>query len=305
MSELDVQAVEADLSELLEGAEALAERASSSGGGSLGQGAVLEQLASVFSAYNEATNRMRQSHQGLQGEVARLREELAHKNEQLERKNRLAALGQMAAGMAHEIRNPLGGVQLYASLLERDLAGQAEPLKWVGKISKAVDTLDSIVSDILAFTQEQTCHKTDVQVVGLIYEVLDYLQGQAAAREAVVEVSSSPSHVTVQADVNMLRRVLFNLLRNALDAIEVGGSVAVRVEAAESDGGGVWISVSDTGAGIAAEVKGQMFNPFFTTKDTGTGLGLTIVHQLVECHGGLVSAENNEQSGATFSVYLP
>jgi len=320
MSELDVQALEAGLGELLEAAGGLSSSsgagepaAAGTGGGGRAAEAALEQFGSMFAAYNETTNRMRQSHQALQGEVARLREELTRKNEQLERKNRLAALGQMAAGMAHEIRNPLGGVQLYASLLKRDLAGQQEPLKWVGKISKAVHTLDSIVSDILAFTQEQTCQKADVAVMGLIHEVLDYLQGQVAAREARVEVSSSSEALTVQADVNMLRRVLFNLLRNALDAIEVGGVVAVRVEAdkpgkdasAESGEAGVLISVSDTGPGIAAEVKGQIFNPFFTTKDTGTGLGLTIVHQLVECHGGRIEAENKEQGGATFSVYLP
>ena len=99
----------------------------------------IEQLGAIFSAYNDTTDRMRESHRQLHREVARLREELEHKNEQLQRKNRLAALGEMAAGIAHEFRNPLGAVQLYASLLERDLSGQDEPVQLAQKISKRAE----------------------------------------------------------------------------------------------------------------------------------------------------------------------
>jgi len=270
------------------------------------QDQALDQLASVFAAYNETTDRMHRSHQKLQGEISRLRRELRQKNEQLERKNRLAALGQMAAGMAHEIRNPLGGVQLYASLLERDLEGQPEKLQWVHKIIKAVQNLDSIVNDILAFTQDQICNKTEVNLYHLMVETLDYLLPQRSAEDIELSLEEVDKQLTASADINMMRRVFFNLLRNALEVIGPRGRIKIKaVSCGENSPYKVRISISDNGPGIAAEVLNKIFNPFFTTKDTGTGLGLTIVHQLVEVHGGLITAANNKSGGATFTILLP
>jgi signal transduction histidine kinase len=265
-----------------------------------------DELASVFAAYNETTDRLRKSHQKLQKEIARLRNELQQKNEQLERKNRLAALGQMAAGMAHEIRNPLGGVQLYASLLERDLAGRQEQLNWAQKISKGVQTLDSIVNDILAFTQDQICNKTEVNLAGLLQETLDYLLPQTSVENIKIDLDEVDKDLTVQVDTNMMRRVFFNLIRNALDAIEGEGTVKICAGSCRKNPlYRIRISVSDDGRGIPTEVMNKMFNPFYTTKDTGTGLGLTIVHRLVEVQGGLISGANNETVGATFTILLP
>jgi len=266
----------------------------------------IEQLASVFAAYNETTNRMRLAHQRLKEEVGRLRGELQQKNEQLERQDRLAALGQMAAGIAHEIRNPLGGIQLYASLLERDLSEQGEQMELAGKISKGVKSLDLIVNDILAFTQDQNCHKCEMHFSGLLGEVLDYVQPHIAESEIEIDASEVDDGLTVQIDVNMMRRVLLNLLLNAVDVLDGGGLIAVK--AAEVEKETVFssrIDIADNGRGIAESVKHKMFDPFFTTKDTGTGLGLTIAHRLVECHGGQIFVANNRWGGATFSIFLP
>lgn len=269
----------------------------------------IEQLASVFSAYNDTTERMRLSYQRLQEDVVRLRKELQEKNEQLERKSRLAALGEMAAGMAHEIRNPLGGVQLYASLLERDLSGQEEPLQWVRKISKGVQTLDRIVSDILAFTTEQICQKQPVQVRAVLEEVLDLCRHRLADSAVRIHIEETGPEVIVPADALMLQRILMNLLLNAIDAAggnEAGGEVWVRGKTFAEDGDlRIRLDVSDNGAGIEPGVLGKIFNPFFTTKDTGTGLGLAIVHRLVECHGGIITASNGADGGAAFTVILP
>lgn len=265
-----------------------------------------DELASVFAVYNETTNRLRKSHQNLQKEVARLSRQLQQKNEQLQRRDRLAALGQMAAGMAHEIRNPLGGIQLYTSLLARDLAGLPEPLKWVQKISKGVQTLDSIVNDILAFTQDQICNKTQVNLADLIRETLDYLLPQTSTLDVKIDLSMVDKELSIQADINMMRRVFFNLLRNALEATGHEGNI--KISAApyrENPPYQVHISISDDGEGIPPEVMNKMFNPFYTTKDVGTGLGLTIVHRLVEVHGGLITGANNETGGATFNILLP
>jgi len=265
-----------------------------------------DELASVFTAYNETSDRMMESYHQLQSEVSRLRDQLRQKDEQLERKNRLAALGEMAAGMAHEIRNPLAGIQLYASLLERDLTDQEELLTWAQKITNGVRTLDSIVCDILAFTHDQMCNKKQIPLVGLLRQVLDYIQPQYELGGVEIDVAGVGENVVVQADENMLIRVFLNLIRNAIDATGSQGRVVISAEDyAQAPGYQVRISISDTGGGISSEVMERMFDPFFTTKDTGTGLGLAIVHRLVECQGGVIQASNNEIGGATFTLLFP
>ena len=265
----------------------------------------IEALTSVFEVYNETTHRMQEAHSQLQNEVVRLRCELQQKNEQLERKSRLAALGEMAAGMAHEIRNPLGGVQLYASLLERDLREQPDQLQWVRKISSGVRHLDQIVSDILAFTQDQNCTKTTVGLAGLLVEVLDYVRPQLQNNNIEVQTKCTPADMTIQADVNMMRRVLLNLALNGIEAAGNSGRLHICGDVPGDENYAARIIVADSGPGIEAEVMSKMFNPFFTTKDQGIGLGLAIVHRLMESQGGVVHVANGLNDGAVFTLLLP
>lgn len=266
----------------------------------------IEQLESVFKAYNETTNRMYQSYQQLQSEVVRLRQELEHKNEQLERKSRLAALGEMAAGMAHEIRNPLGGMQLYASLLMRDLEPQSSQHGWAMKISKGIQNMDLIVNDILTFTQDQDCEKESIPFGSLLSSVLDYIRPRITDKHITIDESGVDSRLRVRVDGHMMQRVLTNLILNAVEACGEGGVVRIRAaESQEDPEYRVRISVADTGSGIPPELMGRIFDPFFTTKDTGTGLGLAIVHRLVDCHGGLITVTNSENGGAMFTIQLP
>ncbi|MBN2374895.1 MAG: hypothetical protein JXD22_00740 [Sedimentisphaerales bacterium] len=265
----------------------------------------IDELASVFAAYNETTDRMLSSYQQLQDEVVRLREEVEHKNEQLERKNRLAALGEMAAGMAHEIRNPLAAIQLYGQLLEKDLREQPDKIKWARKISQGVRNLDAIVTDILAFTQEQICNKTEVNLSGLLAETIDYAAPKGDEQGVVFDLDDVDRELVANVDINMFRRIFLNLIRNAIGAVSGKGRVKVTITRETEDAAyQSRITVSDTGPGIAPEVMSKIFNPFFTTKDTGTGLGLAIVHRLVECHGGTISAGNNQEGGAVFTILL-
>ena len=265
----------------------------------------LDELASIFEAYNEVTERMSVSHQQLKDEVARLREELREKNELLERKSRLAALGEMAAGMAHEIRNPLGGVQLYASLLAKDVEDRPDSLKWVKKINSAVLGMNQIVTDMLTFTQNQSCEKTELNLTGMIAEVVDLAAPQAHQKDTRIIIDCDRD-VIVNADLNMLHRILLNLTLNAIGAVSDNGVVVVKGRHYKSDRYSVRIEVSDNGSGIPGDVISKIFNPFFTTRDTGTGLGLAIVHRLVECHDGIITASNNQKTkGAIFTVLLP
>lgn len=266
----------------------------------------IEQLGAVFAAYNETTNQLQRSYQQLQKEVGRLRLELQEKNELLERKSRLAALGEMAAGLAHEIRNPLGGVQLYASLLERDLEGQPDQLQWVRKIDKGVRSLNMIVSDVLAFAQDQLCQKTPVHLAHLIEGVMDQVRPKLENEDIEVDYTGVDGEITVHVDANMIQRVFINLIFNAIDAIEGAGRVTISAESCSGDANyKTRICIADSGPGIKRAVLSKIFNPFFTTKDAGIGLGLAIVHRLIECHGGIISASNKKPRGAVFTILLP
>ena len=266
----------------------------------------IEDLTSIFEAYNQTADRMHRSHDQLQSEVVRLRHELEQKNEQLQRKSRLAALGEMAAAIAHEIRNPLGAVQLYASLLEKDLAGQETPLGWVRKISQGVRSMDQIVNDVLTFAQDQPCSKTKIQLTGLIAEVIDYVQPQIQGKQITIHSHAIAKEFSFHGDVNMMRQVLLNLILNATDALGDHGDVYISADYRENDSSySVELSVADTGSGIRSQDMDKIFNPFFTMKESGIGLGLAIVHRLVECHGGVISAGTNTYGGATFTFLLP
>jgi signal transduction histidine kinase len=263
-----------------------------------------EELAGILSAYTEVTERLQCSHDKLVAEVARLRGELANKNRELERRSRLAALGQMAAGMAHEIRNPLGGIALYASLLSRQLADQAGPRGLAERIAGAVERLDAIVNDILAFAGEMHPQKRPVLLSAIVDEAQELARGrlEAAGTGLACQIDGDAE---LLADPMLLVRAISNLLFNASDA---AGAGEVLLSAGTEDEQ-VCIRVSDSGPGVPKQIMDKIFNPFFTTKDMGTGLGLAIVHRIVEGHGGQIAVTNAAApcglGGACFSITLP
>ncbi len=265
------------------------------------------ELGAIIAAYNEVTERLKESHDRLQGEMKRLRLELADKNRELARRERLAALGEMAAGLAHEIRNPLGGIQLFACLLARDLADRPRELALVQKIAKGVRSLEALVSDILAFAGQAAPRFQTVHLPRLLDETLELARAafekHGATVHAVFPAGERADGMEIEADPSQLQQALLNLLQNAAEAVPGGGhvDVVVRTEGADR----VCIVVQDDGGGIPPELLGHIFNPFFTTKDRGTGLGLAIVHRIVEAHSGSIRAANRETGGAVFTVSLP
>ena len=262
------------------------------------------ELAGVIAAYTQITERLQGSHDKLVREVARLREELASKNRELERRSRLAALGQMAAGMAHEIRNPLGGIALYASLLVRRLNEDAESGSLARRIATGVERLNAIVSDILAFAGEIQPLRRPVPLPAVLAEAAELARGRLEGAGTRLSCRC-PAELTIHADGRLLVRAIANLLFNASDAAGEGQVLL----AAEAAGEHLEIRVADSGPGIAPELLDRVFNPFFTTKDTGTGLGLAIVHRIVESHGGRIVVRNaeagDELGGAHFILRLP
>jgi len=262
----------------------------------------VEELGEMVRAYSELTEKLQDSHAQLQRTVQSLRNDLAEKNRQLERRNRLAALGEMAAGMAHEIRNPLGGIQLYASLLAKDLSGQAEPLKLVGKITSGVKRLEGLVSQVLQFTRQMTPTLVQADVA----EVMDESVELAANRFRQMGIhcdSAGPRPLRRSIDPLLLGQAILNLLVNAAEAMGGPGTITLRWSAGEEDAR-TKISIRDGGPGVPPALLDKIFNPFFTTKEEGCGLGLAIVHRIVEAHDGTISVSNPPGGGALFEIRL-
>lgn len=261
------------------------------------------ELAGIISAYNEVTVQLKNAHDALGGEVRKLRVELEDKNRELARRERLSALGEMATGVAHEIRNPLGSIQLYASLLDRDLSALPESQKLVRKISAGVHALDRIVGEVLDFAGRCDPDPRVVALEPAIRKALEAAGAQAHRKNVELRMDSSLGRCEVWADPTQFEQAILNLVLNGIDAVESGGKVHVAAESACGDR--VRVQVSDNGPGIGAQTFDRIFNPFFTTKDSGTGLGLAIVHRIVEAHGGRVTARNREEGGACFTLELP
>lgn len=262
------------------------------------------ELGAIISAYNEVTDRLKDAHERLAGEVVRLRQELEAKNEELRRQDRLAALGEMAAGLAHEVRNPLGGIALYSSMLERELVDRPKACGAASKISQNVRSLDRLVTEILAFAQEGHLERGACSLDRILTGVEDSICPWATEAQANVNIEAKAHQVRLNCDSTKLEQALTNLVLNGVQAAGHGGNVWLSATS-DADEGLVQIDVWDNGPGIPTDKLDRIFNPFFTTKATGTGLGLAIVHRIVEAHGGTIRAVNRPEGGAKFTLRLP
>jgi signal transduction histidine kinase len=265
----------------------------------------IEELGRIIMAYSEVTDRLQQSHEKLQETVIALREELGEKNRLLERKNRLAALGEMAAGMAHEIRNPLGGIHLYASMLAKDVAQMPPSLELVKKISGGVKRLEALVSQVLAFSRDIIANPVAADLAQIITRAVEMASPKLDAHHVVWEIEG-PAEMHVTLDPFLIEQALLNLLLNAAEAMqERGGTLRIVYASGENvQARQLHLVVKDSGPGIPATVLDRIFDPFFTTKDTGTGLGLAIVHRIVEAHEGTIMATNPPGGGAQFEIRI-
>jgi signal transduction histidine kinase len=273
-------------------------------------------LAELMAAFNEVTARLQRTHENLRAEVARLTGELRSANEQLQRSRRLAGLGQMAAGIAHEVRNPLGSIGLYARMLVEDLADRPAERRVAGKIADAVRGLDGVVGDVLNFARELRVRARPERACDLLDRALEACcpEGTPGPGLEVRREWAGHEDQLVACDATLMHQALVNVIRNALEAATGPGRVLTLGIAERQLGDqsqpavGLW--VADTGPGVTPDVVERMFNPFFTTRAAGTGLGLPIVHRIVDAHGGRVEVRNNAESvpgapGATVELVLP
>ncbi len=252
-------------------------------------------------------------------EVRRLREtvhriaivlENIYSFEQLKEQTRLAALGTMAAGLAHEIRNPLAGIKGAAQYLEGDARPDEVPA-FLKVIVDETDRLNTVVSQFLAYARPFQIHSEASDTNALIRQVVDLVRAEGVADGISLEAELAPGLPPISLDPDKLRQIMLNLVKNALQAVGEEGGVTVRtglgtLTAPPHRGKPAFVAtVMDTGVGIAPENLEKLFIPFFTTKRAGTGLGLAICRRLVEAHGGEIAVQSQQGTGSTFTVRLP
>ena len=217
----------------------------------------------------------------------------------------LAALGQMAATVAHEIRNPLGGIGGFARLLQRDLSEDDPRRRLADRIIEGVGSLNKIVTNLLAYTRPMETQLSDVEVEPWLQQLAGWCREEADAQEVSkveVDVRVEPRIRFGRFDPDKLRQVMLNLALNALQALQGEGHISLSARRAP---GLLILGVEDDGAGIPHETITEIFNPFFTTKENGTGLGLAIVRKIVELHGGNLFVESAPGAGTRFDIHLP
>ncbi|MBT3269613.1 GAF domain-containing protein [Candidatus Poribacteria bacterium] len=230
--------------------------------------------------------------------------------------DRLASLGKMARSVAHEVRNPLGGIRGAAQLLQMDLAeaeteGEAadEAQGYTRIIIEEVDRLNRVVEQLLYFGSAPTSEYAKVDIVEVVEHVAFLVKSDAAAHGVTVVKEFASARAVLQGDEDELKQALLNIARNAVEAMPDGGELRLGVTPTASAGKGtaasVEVSVSDTGVGLPAEAREEIFSPLYTTKQKGTGIGLALTKRIVEEHGGYIAVEDGETCGSRFRVVLP
>ena len=228
--------------------------------------------------------------------------------------DRLSALGTLAAGLAHEIKNPLGGIKGAAQLLDRELSEENEMREYTRVMLKEVSRVNRIVEELLALTSPRKLKPEAVNLHRIIGDLIMLQRRAADDRKVVIQQQFDPSIPAFLADEELLTQLFLNLIKNAVEAVgEVGlVRISTRIHAdyrmtqeGERRIRMVAVDISDDGPGISKEQQEQLFTPFFTTKPTGTGLGLAICQKIVSEHRGILKAQSSPGKGTVFTVMLP
>jgi len=250
-----------------------------------------EQLMHEIKAWNEELElRIRKESEALQKAHA-----------EVVQSQKLATLGYLAAGMAHEIRNPLHSISLFVQLIKEGVDG-AEKLEYIEKILKEVDRVDATLRKLLDTAKRPRYELSDVNIEELIQKALDDFTPQRNARGIILNFSSTGKLPLLKADPAELQQIFTNLFLNAIDEMPNGGGLSIDLS---QNGLEIVILVSDSGKGIPEENLPNIFDPFFSTKSGGTGMGLPIVLRIVKNYGGKIEVADTSAAGTTFLVRLP
>jgi len=257
----------------------------------------------------EANRQEARKSQAAAEELAEANRHLEEAEAQVRRADRLAALGQLTAGLAHELRNPLGTLKTSAELLERKVAGDNEIAReMAGYITQEVDRINSLITRFLDFARPRNLRMEKTSLHAMLDQAIDRFDREKSGAAASVTVfkNYSPDVPPVNIETELMEHVITNLLSNAAQASPAGAVVTVKTRLTDTaEGQKAEIAVIDRGSGIDPKHMENIFNPFFTTKAAGVGLGLSIVSKIVDEHGGQITVESTPGEGSVFHVYLP
>ena len=214
---------------------------------------------------------------------------------QMELRSRLSSLGEISAGIAHELRNPMGVIAGYTKLLSKKADESLRPT--VNAIAKEINVMNRIISDFLSFAKPAELNISDVDLKGIIENCVSVVAGGKGDIKTHIDIDGLPA---IKGDEVLLRQAFTNLVQNAIESMPKGGELSVRSSLGEF----IEVSISDTGPGIAENIVDKIFLPFFTTKDRGTGLGLSIVQKIIVSHGGNIFVDSGNK-GTTFRIRFP
>ena len=230
--------------------------------------------------------------------------EIQHLKKEIARSQRLASIGRLAAGVAHEIRNPLSSIKGFATYFKERYRDTPEDQQTADIMIQEVERLNRVIGQLLEFARPMPIQKRTTHLDALIRHSLKMVEGDAKQKAITLNVNGDSSINTVQIDPDRIKQVLLNLYLNALEAMDGGGILSVgflRVDPIK----GIQITVSDTGPGIKKEDLPHLFDPYFTTKSSGTGLGLAIVHKIIESHDGEIQVSSGLGEGTTITITIP
>jgi len=229
--------------------------------------------------------------------------------EMARRTEKFAAMGEMAANIAHEVRNPLGSIQLYASLLLKSLSDEKNRLR-AGQIISSVKNVDNKISNLLLFTRRPEPQMKEVQLDRILNEVIEFSEQIIEQAGIEISVHMDKNEIFIMADAEMIKQIFLNVILNSQQAMPDGGRITIitRLAPGSPPAGQarmVEIIFRDAGPGIPRADISRIFDPFFTTKDNGSGLGLAIVHNIVSEHKGLITVDNAPEGGMMVNISLP
>jgi two-component system sensor histidine kinase HydH len=229
--------------------------------------------------------------------------EIRQLQQQLRRSERLSALGNLAAGMAHEIRNPLSSIKGFATFLLGKV-GQENDANAAKMLIQEVDRLNRVVSGLLEFARPDTIQLAPTALTPIVERALKLCASDAANKDIAVRFTPTADLPLIAADADRLAQALLNLFLNAIQAMDKGGALDI-ASCRDQATSKILLRIADTGEGIAPEALSAIFDPFVTGRASGTGLGLAIVHRIVEQHGGVIRVESERGKGSVFFLYLP
>jgi two-component system, NtrC family, sensor histidine kinase HydH len=240
--------------------------------------------------------------QGIIEEIGRVIDQLEQREREVVRAEQLAAVGQIAAGVAHELRNPLTSIKMLVQVAREGNPPAGLPAEDLRVLEQQARRMEQTIQTFLDFARPPRTEQRRADMTEAVRRAITLVEGRARRQKVVVDAVLPGEPVHLKIDVEQVHQVLVNLLINALDALPRGGTVRVEVETSDR---GVSVTVRDSGSGIAARIRPRLFEPFVSSKENGLGLGLSICKRLIEAHGGTICGQDDDHGGAAFTFTLP